>query len=316
MSSFFNAGHSRNQSPLHTDFTAFLTEDQDSDDDDDPYSSNRGELNSRGGSAHPPVRTSTANFDETNPSSLSHPPSNSTGTSLANVTSAFTIPGGYDFEPQVYEGGTGGPAPSSSVTETNVRPLSLSDSTSRFSSSGSSRIGGNGSLNSRNWLDSSGARSNQGGVQPRSGLMNWRGIVSRIGGGNGGSGSGQNRDDLGNHDESESNRLLFSQEESDETDSENHRETSSYPPRNIHLPLPARPPTFAAPIDNPSQSATASSTPIPSGRVYGGGSGNDGVFSNLAAKPEGANESDFVGEGPDKDEILPVGRISPQSVDL
>lgn len=300
MSSFFNSGH-----PPSTDFAAFEAEEDSG--DDDSYSSNRRDV-SRGGSARIDTSpaASTSNESNNSPFLLSHPPSNSTGVTLSNATSSFAIPGGYDFEPQAYEGGTGGTAPSSSVTETSDRPLFLSDSTSRFNSSGS-RSGGGGvaSHNNRNWMDSSEARSSQEVLPARGGLLNWRGIVSRIGG----SGTGQNRNDLGGHDESESNRLLFSQEESDETDSERHRETSSYPPRNIHLPLPVRPPTFAAPPTDPIQSTIASATPISSAKVYGGGSGNDGVFSNLAAKPEGTNDSDFVGEGPDKDEILPVSTI-------
>lgn len=100
------------------------------------------------------------------------------------------------------------------------------------------------------------------------------------------------------HDESsgEANALLFSH------DGDGHDTTdtnpSSYPPRNAHLPLPSRPPVFG------------SAQPAASGRVFGGGQGNDGVFANLSAKPDGSfNGADYVGgdeNGPGKDEVLPA----------
>lgn len=39
--------------------------------------------------------------------------------------------------------------------------------------------------------------------------------------------------------------------------------------------------------------------------MFGGGQGNDGVFANLTAKPDNPGGLDIVGEGPDKDEVLP-----------
>ncbi len=104
------------------------------------------------------------------------------------------------------------------------------------------------------------------------------------------------------HDEAsgEGNALLFSHD-GDGHDSSDQN-ASSYPPRNAHLPLPARPPVFRA-----TQAA-------PSGRVFGGGQGNDGVFANLSAKPDGTfNGADYVGgdeDGPGKDEVLPAYEVA------
>ena len=103
------------------------------------------------------------------------------------------------------------------------------------------------------------------------------------------------------NEHSEDHGLLFSHDGQDE-DTDAVRE-STYPPRGAanHVPLPARPPQFAAP-----------STTNPSTRIFGGGQGNDGVFANLSAKPDGSSPggADFVGgvddEGRDKDEVLPV----------
>ena len=222
------------------------------------------------------------------------------GTSSA--TEAPVIPGGYDFEPQVYEGG--------STSRTEGRGNSASH-VSRFSLQ-SARDAYGGAVDETDGEVTMTARS-----APRS----WRDIL-RFGGGGGNRTSTEDGATRG-----ESNRLLFSQEESDETDSE-HRtggspsNSASYPPRNIHLPLPPRPPTFAPPAthnDAITQEHVSLSTPSlggGSGRVYGGGSSNDGVFSNLAAKPDGSANLDVVGEGPDKDEVLPVSLASPASSEL
>ena len=104
------------------------------------------------------------------------------------------------------------------------------------------------------------------------------------------------------HDEAsgEGNALLFSHDGDGHDTSDPN--PSSYPPRNAHLPLPARPPVFGA------------SQAVPSGRVFGGGQGNDGVFANLSAKPDGTfNGSDYVGgdeDGPGKDEVLPAYEVA------
>lgn len=78
--------------------------------------------------------------------------------------------------------------------------------------------------------------------------------------------------------------------------------SQAYPPRGnsiaAHVPRPSRPPSFPAPR-------------APTGRVFGGGQGNDGVFANLSAKPDHVQRAggpDYVGgeDGSDKDEVLPV----------
>lgn len=97
----------------------------------------------------------------------------------------------------------------------------------------------------------------------------------------------------------EAHSLLFSHDGDghDTADSDG----SSYPPRNNHIPLPSRPPVFAA-------------QPTPTGRVFGGGQGNDGVFANLSAKPDGNHTgADYVGgdeDGPGKDEVLPAYEVA------
>lgn len=139
------------------------------------------------------------------------------------------------------------------------------------------------------------------------GMSGWRGIVARLRG-QGGAGAGS----TGGGEGRESHGLLFSQDESDETDTEHAGSgiragpsSSSYPPPSLHtthMPLPARPPQFAAPPAGPSSSGRGGA----GGRIFGGGQGNDGVFANLAAKPDNPNGDDIVGEGPGKDEVLPV----------
>ncbi|KAI5480005.1 metal homeostatis protein bsd2 [Pseudohyphozyma bogoriensis] len=98
--------------------------------------------------------------------------------------------------------------------------------------------------------------------------------------------------------EGEGHRLLFSHDQSD--DDTPTRSNQRYPPPS-HLPLPARPP------------------PGPAGglathRIVGGGQGNDGVFANLSAKPDGVGSGgEYVGGddyGGDKDEPLPAYEIA------
>ncbi|GAA5825505.1 hypothetical protein JCM3770_004522 [Rhodotorula araucariae] len=130
-------------------------------------------------------------------------------------------------------------------------------------------------------------------------LAGWRGIVARLRG-QGPASSGA-AGQAAHH--AESHGLLFSHEESDGTDAEGASGAParpSYPPgRGAHIPLPARPPQFAPPASSSSGPGTAG------GRVFGGGQGNDGVFANLAAKPD-THGDDIVGEGPGKDEVLPA----------
>lgn len=180
---------------------------------------------------------------------------------------SFSLPGGYDFEPQANEGG---PAPSSNH---HSRP-------SPSNPSPNSALG-------------AAARSYQRPLSLRERLLP-AAIYSRL--------------SRPQHEHSEDHGLLFSHDGQDE-DTDTARE-STYPPRGAvnHVPLPARPPQFAAPP-----------TTNPSTRIFGGGQGNDGVFANLSAKPDGSRPGggDFVGGdddgGGDKDEVLPVRSLSSQS---
>jgi len=209
------------------------------------------------------------------------------------------LPGRYDFEPQAYEGGTAG------RTGGDTAFSAIRSHTSTFSPSRGQEQYGNRAARTEEEGDSTPIRSGQ---------RSWR---SMLFGGRGGGEGERNRHSTNERGSGgESNRLLFSQEESDETDSERRPEESTYPPRNIHLPLPPRPPTFAPPplnAENNSTGVASSSTSTGNGaaggRIYGGGASNDGVFSNLAAKPDGSANVDVVGEGPDKDEVLPVSQL-------
>ncbi|GAA6022640.1 hypothetical protein JCM11491_001147 [Sporobolomyces phaffii] len=252
-------------------------------------------LGSGGNSRTPPNQHTAFDFSafavEEDDESPSDPPQ-----SRAPAHESPSIPGGYDFEPQEYEGGAASRARSQSIgrpsptSQSRPSRLNLSRTTSDY-----------GQVDGQDDGDHAAARPTP---------LGWRTLLrfgtNGLGSRNGPSESGT---------EAESNRLLFSQDESDETDSEQRRQqpdsAASYPPRNIHLPLPPRPPTFAPPPNvhegvPVATSAAPSSSSTPAGRVYGGGAGNDGVFSNLAAKPDGSTNADVVGEGPDKDEVLPA----------
>ncbi|GAA5885537.1 hypothetical protein JCM16303_002248 [Sporobolomyces ruberrimus] len=204
---------------------------------------------------------------------------------------ALTLPGGYDFEPQAYEGGSGG-------AQTSTTPGFAPRANSRSRLAASSASHGPTSTESDEYpaVDES-TRT----------VPLWGRLRARLGGNRVGLSAYADEDDARG---AERGRLLFDQDVSDETDSEHRAGESSYPPRNIHLPLPARPPTFAppsVPLERPLSGGTSTNpTLAPAGRVYGGGAANDGVFSNLAAKPEGSSNTEVVGEGPDKDEILPA----------
>ncbi|KAM0756592.1 hypothetical protein T439DRAFT_321294 [Meredithblackwellia eburnea MCA 4105] len=89
----------------------------------------------------------------------------------------------------------------------------------------------------------------------------------------------------------------------------------SYPPSSLHqthLPLPSRPPVFPSPSTT---TTTTRSSPLIG---IGGGQGNDGVFANLSAKPDGGRGSaggEFVGGDDDfgqggKEEVLPAYEVA------
>ncbi|GAA5847769.1 hypothetical protein JCM3766R1_002645 [Sporobolomyces carnicolor] len=214
--------------------------------------------------------------DDDEPSATRHP-------RRQDDTIAPVVPGGYDFEPRACEGGRRGGA-----------------STSTSSSS-------DGPTPRSNWRDlwTFSRRTTTSSEPPFAA-------------------SSSSRD--------ESNRLLFNHDDDDDRDDDDRQVSDEtyppprhYPRRDIHLPLPARPPAFAPPtsssststanndIDDPTRSTLIAATASSGARVYGGGASNDGVFSNLAAKPDGSARGgagggrDIVGEGPsDKDEVLPA----------
>lgn len=174
--------------------------------------------------------------------------------------STARIPGGYDFEPQTYDGGA-----TNQSRDRSARPGP------RSIRNGSVTLGG--------------AHSYARPMSLRERLLP-AALYARLG--------------LSERetDSTEDRGLLFDQD-GEETD----RETP-YPPRGTpsHIPLPARPPSFAP----PRQAST---------RIFGGGQGNDGVFANLSAKPDGSNGgAEYVGGddagGGDKDEVPPVSGLT------
>ncbi|GAA5923547.1 Bsd2p [Sporobolomyces koalae] len=230
----------------------------------------------------------------------SSPPMTSVRGALSSTSTqqadGVTIPGGYDFEPQAYEGGAGG----SSSRHAGTFPAE-SGSRPRFD------LPPSRSITARESIEDNGAEIRQTNRASRPGRLDWRALVSRFGP----AGRATDRSDRSATHAGEEHRLLFSHDDSDDTDADYHRreaESSLYPPRNIHLPLPPRPPAFATASTAAESAPESSSMSIrnPGGKIYGGGAKNDGVFSNLAAKPDGAANVDFVGDGPDKDEVLPA----------
>lgn len=221
--------------------------------------------------------------------------SSSSSTSSFNTISTTTnnninsIPGGYDFEPQLNESG-----PSSSANTTSRSRSSLNSrrntSNNAISNSTVTSNNNNDNNNNRNQLLSLSER-----LLPSS-------IYNRIAPTFNSNVSDSTREDHG---------LLFGQEEGIEEEldhdefitREDRSNQSTYPPRGTasHIPLPSRPPSFI-PTSNGANG----------GRIFGGGQSNDGVFANLAAKPEGARRyggGEFVGgddAGGDKDEVPPV----------
>lgn len=162
-------------------------------------------------------------------------------TSAAARTIPTTIPGGYQLESQTYDSL---PAP---VVSHSTRPSSRSSNTTTATTSSSTSSSDNNSnsigSNARSFL----ASRLPTVLAARFGLQTSEPTTTAEGHG-----------------------LLFSSVEEEEEDDEEApaRSTrSTYPPSN-HIPLPARPHSFPAPR-------------VPTGRVFGGGQGNDGVVRPL-----------------------------------
>ncbi|GAA5859732.1 hypothetical protein JCM1840_006429 [Sporobolomyces johnsonii] len=311
MASFFRLGHSRSRSSstgghsYHPQPDFASTFDAPSDDEDDHHPTVGGydsvSLHAPA-PASPPIAYQTLAHPLTREASSPPPPhsvddpltTHAAATASTSASSAPSprasdrppsIPGGYDFEPQAYEGGSaGGAALPPPVVRQASRPV-LSASGSRVSFTAAQPSPGHIYGVERGSYGGEGAGS--GG-----GRTGWRGLLSRFAAGPG----GVDRRERDGATGGEGHGLLF--DESDETDTEHHPHASSasYPPRNSHLPLSPRPPQFAPPPESR----------VGAGRVFGGGQGNDGVFANLSAKPDGPGGGDYVGEGPDKDEVLPA----------
>ncbi|BGP44926.1 hypothetical protein JCM10450v2_000741 [Rhodotorula kratochvilovae] len=283
----------RTQPVALPDYDAF---DAPSDDDDDD--SDHGHARARRGAHSPtlseystPIPPSTfddplAHFPATASSSSS---SSSALPPLAHPSSNArtpVLPGGYDFEPQEEpsRAPTQGPPPG---VPFRSRPASLRSAYGASADESAAEADDDADRYGRS--PAAGAAGALGG---------WRGIVARLRGqgaaASAGTGDGAQR--------GESHGLLFSQDESDDTDAEGAGRATYPPGRGAHIPLPARPPQFAPPTASSSSGAAAGAA---GGRVFGGGQGNDGVFANLAAKPDN-NGDDIVGEGPGKDEVLPA----------
>ncbi|KAK4332461.1 LOW QUALITY PROTEIN: Metal homeostatis protein BSD2, partial [Rhodotorula toruloides] len=276
----------------HPDFDAF---DAPSDNEDDDTGSHS--LVRPGGSSGGARQSSEGySFDQpysTDPlsSTSATPPAASASASSPrrSFSQTHSLPGGYDFEPQSEPLRPGNGAPAGVAGGAPSIPLRTRPSVMRgdYSQSDSEGWSGRGYGQSE---DANGASAGQAGS-----VGGWRGLVARLRGQTSGSNGASNA-------AGESHGLLFSQDESDETDTDAPATSrpSTYPPqhaqtRNPLLPLPARPPQF----DPPSSSGATA------GRVFGGGQSNDGVFANLAAKPDNPQGLDVVGEGPDKNEVLP-----------
>ena len=283
-----------------------LPDDQDDSDDDDQTLDHY----ARGQSGGANATSSSSSSSPAAGTSSAYPPANA---------QEHRLPGGYDFEPQAEPirsvAAAAPPAPrttSSSRDGASALPISrrASLSSQRYRESSSSYATEYGAPSS----------ASAGGEQPA--LAVWRGFVTRLRGSNAGGSTGGGAQQQ--HAGEEGHGLLFSQDDSEDpsdadwplqrSNTAGGGGASQYPPpRDPHLPLPPRPPQFAPP---PSSSSSAS---VPTGsttnaagtgaggqRVFGGGQGNDGVFANLTAKPDNPGGLDIVGEGPDKDEVLPV----------
>lgn len=279
---------------------------QDSSDDDDQTLDHYARGQSRGANATWSLSPAAAGTSSTS----RFPPANA---------QEQRVPGGYDFEPQA--------EPSRSAAAVPAAPRTRPSSTSVPSRDGALAlpISRRASLSSQRYRESYSHASEHGATPStsageESALAVWRGFVTRLRGSNAaGSNRGGAQQQQQQHAGEEGHGLLFSQDDSeDPSDADWPLQRSNAaagggasqypPPRDPHLPLPPRPPQFAPPpsSDSTSTSLNAAGTAAGGQRVFGGGQGNDGVFANLAAKPDNPGGFDIVGEGPDKDEVLPV----------
>ncbi|TKA54653.1 hypothetical protein B0A53_03060 [Rhodotorula sp. CCFEE 5036] len=284
-----------------------LPDDQDDSDDDDQPLDHYARGQSRGANA----TSSSSSSSPAAGTSSAYPPANA---------QEHRLPGGYDFEPQaepirsVAAAAPSAPRTRPSSTSTSSRDGALALPISRRASLSSQRY--RESSSSYATEHGATASASAGGEQPA--LAVWRGFVTRLRGSNAGGSTGGGAQQQ--HAGEEGHGLLFSQDDSEDpsdadwplqrSNTAGGGGASQYPPpRDPHLPLPPRPPQFAPPPSSSSASAPTGSTATTNNaggqRVFGGGQGNDGVFANLAAKPDNPGGLDIVGEGPDKDEVLP-----------
>ncbi|GAA5849869.1 hypothetical protein JCM8547_000940 [Rhodosporidiobolus lusitaniae] len=307
MASLFLSGgapaHAYHTPTSHANFAASFELASDDDDDDDenrPVQAYNHHGNTATSTVQPFRLPPTASHNSHPSASPSAPPLASSSSSYSHSsTGGISLPGSYDFEPQADPVFAPPPATGPPSVPNSTRP-SLSFSRQPRAPSFAPSFGAAVDDESERYGRRGGLRDM---LQSRLGAF-LRGQPASSSAAGAGQGGG-----------SESHGLLFSQDDSDETDAEGGAErsgSSSYPPapgggRNIHLPLPARAPQFGTPAGSAGGGAGAGGAPsAPGGRVYGSGSGNDGVFANLSAKPDNPGGLDVIGEGPDKDEILPT----------
>jgi hypothetical protein len=265
------------------DFGAFDSDDDEDDDEERAGQEDAPILSSTAAASHPPPvahQSISLGDDLSDPltsHSASHCHSSSPNHHQPSTPIPTRIPGAYDFEPQAHEGGTplhGQRRSSLSATHASVDDDGLG-----------TRLGPGGSGAGASYRRPMSLRER---LLPSS-------LYARL--------SQRPQED----DTEQSNSLLFAHDGDGHDSSASDAEggASSYPPRGTpsHVPLPARPPQFAAPAPGAGGAG---------GRVFGGGQGNDGVFANLSAKPDGVHGGDYVGgdEGDNKDEVLPVCRLS------
>lgn len=286
------------------DFSAFEldTEDDDSDNDDDRDGYSIGEhvpLHSRQQVNHNNQSRDTEGsiaLDDgvEDPLTITQATNSNSGTTVA-YNHATTIPGGYDFEPQPHQGGATPSHATAFNTSSNFTHSPRNSTTNTSSASVTSPY--STTLNS-----TANNRFTAGAIYARfaaaAGNATNQNHATRSNSNHG----RQVEDDDDDEHRHETSGLLFDAAHS--STEEDHIPSNSvasgperYPPS--HVPLPARPPQFGA-------GAGAN------GRVFGGGQGNDGVFANLSAKPDGVrNGADYVGgdEGDNKDEVLPVSSL-------
>lgn len=251
------------------------------------------------------------------------------GPPASSIAPSGRVPGAYDFEPQNEPSRVGGAlsgARAGQAGAVGISPFGTgAQSAAGAGSAAASPLGAlahsrRASMSSQRFRDEISGRREQEQEQQVPALAVWRGLVSRFRGVSGNTEAGQGHGEEGHG-------LLFSQDDSEEpSDTDGFfRRGNRYPPaRDPHLPLPPRPSQFAPPIESATgeeegtsdSAATAGTASIPllqqpaRGPLVGRGQGHDGVFANLAAKPDNPNGLDIVGEGPDKEEVLPVRLVS------